>query len=107
MSEETVGVSAEFPTLEAAHAARDRLVRSGFARNSITIERDEEELVVSIPVRPENRRRAARILRGSAILETVRHRGGEAAGTLGGVPVLALAIAGLAGFALYGLANRR
>lgn len=107
MSHETVGVEADFTSREAAHAAKARLVRAGFARNSIDIYRRGDDFVVHLPTREENRGRAARILKGWSLVDSARRGGWAAADGLGSNPVLALGIAALAGFALYGLTSRR
>ncbi|WP_232628360.1 hypothetical protein [Methylobacterium sp. Leaf118] len=107
MSHDTVGVEADFSSREAAHAAKARLVRAGFARNSIDIYRRGDDYVVHLPTREENRNRAARILKGWALVESAKRGGWAAADGLGSHPLLALGVAALAGFALYGLTNRR
>ena len=107
MSHETTGVEADFTSLEAARAAKQRLVRAGFARNSIDIDRDGDTFVVHLPTQEVNRRRAERILRGRAFVESAKSTGWAAADTLGSNRLLVLGLAGLAGFALFGLTNRR
>ena len=107
MSHDTVGVEATFTSRDAAHAAKERLVRAGFARNSVDIDRDGEAYVVHLPTREANRRRAARVLRRQALAEDARRRGWAAADALGTHPLLTLGAAAFLGFALYGLTNRR
>lgn len=107
MSHDTVGIEADFATRDSAHAAKSRLVRAGFARNSIDIFRSGDGFVVRVPIREENRARAARLLKGTALVERAKHGGLAAADRVGSQPLLALALAGLAGFVLYGLTNRR
>ncbi|MEN3212995.1 hypothetical protein PUR23_23660 [Methylorubrum populi] len=107
MAQDTVGIEADFASREAAHAAKARLVRAGFARNSIDIERDGDTYIVHLPTQEANRRRAERILKGRAIIESAKSTGWAAADTLGSNRLLTLGLAALAGFALYGLANRR
>lgn len=107
MSQDTVGVHADFTSRAAAHAAKDRLVRAGFARNSIEIDRHGDTYVVHLPTQEANRRRAARILKGHALVESAQRTGWAAADTLGSNRLLTLGLAALAGFALYGLTNRR
>lgn len=107
MSQDTVGIEADFATRDAAHAAKSRLVRAGFARNSIDIFRSGDGFVVRVPIREENRARAARLLKGTALVERAKQGGWAAADRVGSQPLLALALAGLAGFVLYGLTNRR
>ena len=107
MSHDTRGVSAEFPSREAAHAAKDRLTRAGFARNSVDLYRRDDAYVVWIPTREENRRRAERALSGRAPLQAMGRGGGAALEAVGSNPALALGLAALAGFALFGLTRRR
>ncbi len=107
MSQDTVGVEADFPSREAAHAAKNRLTRAGFARNSIDIERDGDTYIVHLPTQEANRRRAERILKGRVFVENAKSTGWAAADTLGSNRLLTLGLAALAGFALFGLSNRR
>ncbi|MCP1549001.1 MULTISPECIES: hypothetical protein [Methylorubrum] len=107
MSQETVGVEADFTSREAAHAAKDRLVRAGFARNSIDIDREGDTYIVHLPTREANRQRAARILRGRAVIESAKSTGWAAADTLGSNRLLTLGLAALVGFTIYGMTNRR
>lgn len=107
MSQDTVGVEADFSSHSAARAAKERLVRAGFARNSIDIERDGDIFVVHLPTQEANWQRAARILKGRALVEKAKSTGWAAADTLGTHSLLTLGLAALAGFALYGLTSRR
>lgn len=107
MAQDTVGVEADFKSLEAARAAKDRLVRAGFARNSIDIDREGDTFIVHLPTQEANRQRAARILRGRAMIESAKSTGWAAADTVGSNRLLTLGLAALAGFALYGLTSRR
>jgi hypothetical protein len=100
-------ISAVFPSLRAARSARERLSRAGFARNSIDIDRDDDAFVVSIATRDENRARAERILDAHPVASDLREAGSRAVEALQGNRPLALGLAALAGFALYGLTNRR
>jgi hypothetical protein len=99
--------SVAFPSLKAARVVRDRLIRAGFARNSIDIERHGEEFEVSISTREENRARAERILSGSPLGNDLRAASTQALGAFHGNQLLALGLSALAGFALYSLMNRR
>lgn len=100
-------VSSTFPTHAAARAAKDRLVRAGFARNSIDIDRDGDAFEVRISTREENRARVERVLKRSPLADDLRRTGAAALDGLSGNRALALGLAALAGFALYGLTQRR
>lgn len=104
---DSVLASVTVPSLRAARAARDRLSRAGFARNSVEIDRiDDEAFAVSIAIRPDNQARAERILNGSPLGNDLRDAGQAAMGRLQDNRGLALGLAALAGFALYGLMRR-
>lgn len=100
-------VAVAFPNLRAARLARKRLVRAGFARNSVDIERHDDAFEVSISTREENRARARRILERPIAGEYVREAGVRAADTVSDNRLLLLGFAGLAGFLLYRLVNER
>lgn len=100
-------VAVEFPSLRAARLARKRLVRAGFARNSIDIARRDDAFEVSITARSENRVRAERILNRPIAQEYAREAGVQAVDTFNDNRVLFLGGAALAGFLLFGLVNRR
>lgn len=99
-------VTVVFPSHRAARLARKRLVRAGFARNSIHIHRDDDEFEVSISTRPENRNRATRILNRPIAQEYAREAGLQAVDTFNDNRMLFLGGAALAGFLLFGLLNR-
>jgi hypothetical protein len=104
---DSVLASVTVPSLRAARAARDRLSRAGFARNSVEIDRlDDDAFAVSIAIRPENHDRAERILTGSPLGNDLREAGQAAARHLQDNRSLALGLAALAGFALFGLMRR-
>ena len=107
MSRDGTGVSAEFASLNAARRARDRLARAGFARNSIDIERHGDGYAVHLSTREENRARAARLLDSEPVTEVLRRGGGAAADAVASHRGISLFLAVLAGFALFGLTNRR
>jgi hypothetical protein len=103
----SVLASVTVPSLKAARAARDRLSRAGFARNSVEIDRlGDESFEVSIVTRPENHARAESILTGSPLAQDLREAGQSAMGHLQHNRGLALGLAALAGFALFGLMRR-
>ena len=99
--------SAVLPSLKAARSVRERLSRAGFARNSIDIERHGDEFEVLIHVSEEHRDRAERILTGSPLGEGLRQASERTLDTFHDNRPLALGLAVLAGFALFGLTNRR
>lgn len=104
---DSVVASVPFPSLRLARAARDRLARAGFARNSIDIIRHDDDFSVAINTRPENKARAERILTGSPLADDLRRTGESVTAAVNGNRGLALGLAALAGFALYGLTRRR
>lgn len=104
---DTSPASASFPTLNAARAAKQRLVSSGFARNSIDIERQEDGFEVLIHVRDEHRERAESLLARSPVAHSLHQSGGQALSAFQDNRLLALGLAGLAGFAAFGLLRRR
>ncbi|RYD67750.1 MAG: hypothetical protein EOP83_02195 [Verrucomicrobiaceae bacterium] len=98
---ETSPITNTFPTLAAAHSAKMRLLREGFARNSIDIDRNADDLFdVTISTREENRARAERALTRGAT--------GQTYDALTANPILfGMGLAALAGIAFYALLNRR
>ncbi|KQP34562.1 hypothetical protein ASG60_02985 [Methylobacterium sp. Leaf469] len=104
---DSVLASVAFPSLNQARSARDRLARAGFARNSIDIIRHDDDFSVAINTRPENKARAERILTGSPLADDLRRAGDSVATAVNGNRGLALGLAALAGFALFGLTRRR
>jgi hypothetical protein len=97
-----------FPTRKAANQAVQRLVASGFARNSIEVHQREEDegFDLEIHTRPENVRRAHKLLRSSGAAFDM---GQTASSLVQGVkarPVLLLGAGILAGFVLYNLIPR-
>lgn len=88
-------------SLRAAHAARDRLSRAGFARNSIEIARHAEGFAVSIATRPENHRRAEQLLAGSPLGNDLNRAGAEIQDAVRDNRFLALGLAALVGFVLF------
>jgi hypothetical protein len=99
--------SAVFPSLDAARKAKARLVSGGFARNSIDIERQDNAFEVLIHVRDERRALADSLLARSPVAHSLHQTGGQAASAVQDHRLLALGLAGLAGFALFGLLRRR
>jgi hypothetical protein len=104
---DSVLASVTVSSLEAARTLRARLTRAGFARNSVEIDRLEDEgFAVSIATRPENHARAERILAGSPLGNDLRTAGEAAASHVRDNRSLALGLAALAGFALFSLTRR-
>ena len=99
--------SARFPSLNAARSAKRRLVSGGFARNSIDIERQADGFEVLIHVRDEHRERAEGLLARSPTMHSLHETGGNAVSALQDNRWLALGLAGLVGFAMFGLLRRR
>jgi len=102
-----------FSSRRAADQAVRRLVSSGFARNSIELHaHDEDEgYDLEIHTRPENVRRAERLINGSSPLSAVsmRDMGEMATGavqTAKSHPVILLGAGLLAGFVIYNLIPR-
>lgn len=99
--------SALFPSLNAARSAKQRLVSGGFARNSIDIERQGDAFEVLIHVRDEHRERAEGLLARSRGTHALYETGGQAVSAFQDNRWLVLGLAGLAGFAMFGLLRRR
>jgi hypothetical protein len=99
--------SALFPSLNAARSAKQRLVSGGFARNSVDIERQGDGFEVLIHVRDEHRARAEGLLAHSTSTHALYEKGSEAVGAFRDNRWLALGLAGLAGFAMFGLLRGR
>jgi len=104
---DTTLASALFPSLNAARSAKQRLVSAGYARNSIDIDRQGDGFAVLIHVRDEHRERAASLLARSPTVHSLHQAGDQAIGALQDNRLLALGLAGLAGFAVFALINRR
>jgi hypothetical protein len=98
-----------FSSRKEANQAAQRLVSSGFARNSISIHphEDDEGYDLEIHTRRENLRRAERLIHDSAPLYVVRQKVSEAAHTAGAHPLLLLGAGILAGFLIYNLVPRQ
>ena len=98
--------SASFSSLDGARAARQRLVSAGFARNSIDIERHGNDFRVLINVSDEHRERAEDLLARSPVEHSLRRSGGRAMTVFHDNRLLALGMAGLAGFTAFRLLRR-
>jgi len=100
-----------FPTRKAAHQAVQRLVSSGFARNSIALHpHDEDEgYDLEIHTRAENVGRAQRLIQASSPMSMRRmgHRVSDAVQSAGFRPLILLGAGVLAGFVLYNLIPRQ
>jgi len=107
-----------FPSRKAANQAVDRLVSSGFARNSIELHRHEEDegYDLEIHTRAENLQRAKRLIQGSSsstMFSSARRSMGsmgrmadDAVKTARSHPLILLGAGVLAGFVLYNLIPR-
>jgi hypothetical protein len=95
--------TATFPTRKAANQAANRLVSSGFARNSIDIhELEDEGFELTVHARRENLWKARRVIGASTPRE-------YATGAMEGArahPAIALGIGLLAGLSLYAILSR-
>ncbi|MEZ0171499.1 hypothetical protein [Microvirga sp. TS319] len=99
-----------FPSRKEASQAVQRLVSSGFARNSIELHRHEDDdgYDLEIRTRPENVRRAKRLINASSPLSAV-NMGRAASGAVQSArahPLVMLGAGLLAGFVLYNLIPR-
>jgi len=99
--------SSQFSSLDAARSAKQRLVSGGFARNSIDIERQGDGFEVLIHVHDEHRERAEGLLARSPGTHALYETGGQTVSAFRDNRWLALGLAGLAGFAMFGLLRRR
>lgn len=103
-----------FPSRKEAHQAVQRLVSSGFARNSIELHRheDDEGYDLEIRTRPENVRRAKRLINAyspMSAMNSAMSMGRAASGAVQSARAHPLVILGaglLAGFVLYNLIPR-
>jgi hypothetical protein len=103
-----------FPSRKAASQAFDRLVSSGFARNSISLHRheDDEGYDLEIHTRSENLKRAKRLIHENSSLQSmmgmrgVERMAGDAVRTARMHPLVLLGAGVLAGFVLYNLIPR-
>ncbi len=110
----TTVASGTFPSREAADQAVQRLVSSGFARNSIELHRhdDDEGYDLDIHTRPENVGRAERLIYASSSpisAMSMRSMGDAAAGAVQAAkahPLVLLGAGLLAGFVIYNLIPR-
>lgn len=94
-------------SLRAARAARERLARAGFARNSVTIERHGDEFDVYVTTKQENWEKAQNLLEGHPLTDDLRGAGSQAVDALRENRPLALGLAALAGFMIFTLTKRR
>lgn len=104
---DSVVASVTVDSLKAARAARDRLARAGFARNSIDILRHDDGFDVAIATRTENHPRAERILHGSPLGNDLRRAGEDILDTVRSNRSFALGLAALAGFVLFNVTRPR
>lgn len=104
----TTVATGTFPSRKAANQAVQRLVSSGFARNSIELRRhdDDEGYDLEIHTRQENLKRAKRLINASAPGYAVGHAMSGAVQTAKSHPVILLGAGILAGFAIYTLLSR-
>jgi hypothetical protein len=94
-----------FPSRKAANQAVQRLISSGFARNSIELHRhdDDEGYDLEIHTRKENLKRAERLIHASVPMYAVRQTASGVFQTAKSYPVILLGAGVLAGFLIYSL----
>jgi hypothetical protein len=94
-----------FPSRREANQAVQRLVSAGFARNSIELERhdDDEGYDLAIHTRQENIKRAERLIHASEPLYAVRQTASGVVQTAKSYPFILLGAGVLAGFLIYSL----
>jgi len=95
-------VRATYPTRKAANKAAQRLVASGFARNSIEIQEEEDRYELAVHARRANLWKARRLIGASSPRE-------YATGAVEGArahPAVILTFGLVAGLALYALVAR-
>ena len=97
-----------FPTRKAADLAVQRLVASGFARNSIDLDRhpNDEGYDVTVHTRQENLERVERLIHMSPRLYAVETAASGAVGAAKAHPVIILGLGMLAGLVFYNLFAR-
>jgi hypothetical protein len=102
-----------FPSRRAADQAVQRLVSSGFARNSIELHRHDEDegYDLEIHTRAENVKRAQRLIHASSPMSAMgmRNMGQMASGAVQAArsqPLILLGAGLLAGFVIYNLIPR-
>ncbi|KLK93663.1 hypothetical protein AA309_07345 [Microvirga vignae] len=110
---QTTVATGTFPSRKAADQAVQRLVSSGFARNSIELHRHDEDegYDLEIHTRAENVKRAQRLIRASVPMSamSMRSMGQMASGavqTARSHPLILLGAGFLAGFVIYNLIPR-
>jgi hypothetical protein len=104
----TTVATGSFPSRKAANQAVQRLVSSGFARNSIELRRHDEDegYDLEIHTRKENLRRAERLINASMPGYVVGQAMSGAVQTARSHPIILLGAGVLAGFAIYTLLSR-
>jgi hypothetical protein len=97
-----------FSSRQAANQAVQRLVSSGFARNSIELHQrdDDEGYDLEVHTRKENLKRVKRLLNASAPMYSARQTASEVVQTAKSHPVILLGAGVLAGFLIYNLIPR-
>lgn len=110
---QTTVATGTFPSRKAADQAVQRLVSSGFARNSIELHRhdDDEGYDLEIHTRAENIRRAQRLIHASSPMSAMSMRNmsqmaSSAVQTTRSHPFILLGAGLLAGFVIYNLIPR-
>src|SRR3954453_22754419 len=110
MSKNTTLIWASYPSRELAEQAVDRLEDSGFARNSVDLDRREDGgWNVGVHTKEHNLERVQNLLHSSSRMFALNQYGGGAVQTLLSTPMFWAGAAALAGIASYALLpkNRR
>jgi hypothetical protein len=104
----TSTATGSFPSRREANQAVQRLVSAGFARNSIELNRHEDDdgYDLAIHTRQENLRRAERLIHASVPLYAVRQTASGVVQTAKSYPLVLLGAGVLAGFLIYSLIPR-
>jgi hypothetical protein len=107
MAKNTTLAWASFPTREEAQQARRRLEESGFARNSIEVDRRRDgTFSVGVHTREENLPFVEQLLHTSAPMYAVRQLSSNVMRTVTTNPLVMIGGAALAGLVLYSLLPR-
>lgn len=104
----TTVATGTFPSRKAANQAVQRLVSSGFARNSIELHghEDDEGYDLEIHTRQENLKRAESLIHASASMSSVKQAASGVMQTARSYPYVLLGAGVLAGFLIYSLIPR-
>ena len=101
----TIVAHGTFPSRKTADQAIQRLIASGFARNSIDLDRheDDEGYDLTVHTREENLPRVEQLMHQSATAFTLQKAASGTLETVKSNPILLLGVGILAGLAVYSL----